>query len=242
MFQGAGSFSPLLPDLSGLVSARSSVPFPASWTGYFHHPKVIRPTNTSRGVPAFRESHLIGMAYRRNAKTLRNRAFVSILSAPWQNDHVLRGGLVRCPRECAKTLKFRKRSPAPWRNTRPRPRRNRKRKSCISFMSDMLQSQNAGAFRHSPSCTSLGASCAWTGADKSHQPTSAAAKCGYSLARTMRPRLLPSLRRGGRVVEGARLLSGYTVKSRIVGSNPILSARPLAALPDKSTEWPMHGD
>ena len=33
-------------------------------------------------------------------------------------------------------------------------------------------------------------------------------------------------RRGGRVVEGARLLSEYTAKSRIVGSNPILSARP----------------
>ncbi len=30
--------------------------------------------------------------------------------------------------------------------------------------------------------------------------------------------------RGGRVVEGARLLSEYTVKSCIVGSNPILSA------------------
>ena len=29
----------------------------------------------------------------------------------------------------------------------------------------------------------------------------------------------------GRVVEGARLLSGYTVKSRIIGSNPISSAR-----------------
>ena len=32
------------------------------------------------------------------------------------------------------------------------------------------------------------------------------------------------LGRGGRVVEGARLLSEYTAKSRIVGSNPILSA------------------
>ena len=30
------------------------------------------------------------------------------------------------------------------------------------------------------------------------------------------------------MVEGARLLSGYTVKSRIVGSNPILSATSLA--------------
>ena len=29
---------------------------------------------------------------------------------------------------------------------------------------------------------------------------------------------------GGRVVEGARLLSEYTAKSRIVGSNPILPA------------------
>lgn len=28
------------------------------------------------------------------------------------------------------------------------------------------------------------------------------------------------------MVEGARLLSGYMVKSRIVGSNPILSASP----------------
>ena len=37
---------------------------------------------------------------------------------------------------------------------------------------------------------------------------------GYSLARTARARLLRGSRRGGRVVEGARLLSGYTVKSR----------------------------
>ena len=35
----------------------------------------------------------------------------------------------------------------------------------------------------------------------------------------------PGPRRGGRVVEGARLESGYTVKSRIEGSNPSLSAR-----------------
>ena len=35
-----------------------------------------------------------------------------------------------------------------------------------------------------------------------------------------------SARRGGRVVEGARLLSEYTAKSRIMGSNPILSATP----------------
>ena len=32
------------------------------------------------------------------------------------------------------------------------------------------------------------------------------------------------VRRGGRVVEGARLLSEYTVKSCIEGSNPFLSA------------------
>ena len=35
---------------------------------------------------------------------------------------------------------------------------------------------------------------------------------------------LSAPRRGGRVVEGARLLSEYTVKSRIEGSNPFLSA------------------
>ena len=54
----------------------------------------------------------------------------------------------------------------------------------------------------------------------------------YSLARTVLARLLRGPRRGGRVVEGARLLSGYTVKSRIVGSNPILSASTAAAAAD----------
>ena len=90
MFQGAGSFSPMLPELFRFpvfLSARSSVPFPASWSGFIHHPRVIRLTNTSRGVPAFRESHLIETTHRRNAKRPETGAFVSILSAPWQNDH-----------------------------------------------------------------------------------------------------------------------------------------------------------
>ena len=46
-------------------------------------------------------------------------------------------------------------------------------------------------------------------------------------AKQVHPGISPrgrSFWRGGRVVEGARLLSGYTVKSRIAGSNPALSA------------------